>query len=72
MTGPVEPLTYTVEEAAELVGIGRNKAYEAAKTGEIPTIKIGKRIWCRGQHWSACWARRPGDTERHVRTMSAE
>jgi excisionase family DNA binding protein len=35
--------TYTVEEAGQLLGIGRNQAYDAAKRGEIPTITIGKR-----------------------------
>jgi excisionase family DNA binding protein len=37
------PLTTTIEEAARLLGIGRNAAYEAAKTGQIPTIQIGRR-----------------------------
>ncbi len=36
--------TFTVEEAAVQLGIGRNSAYEAARRGDIPTIKIGKRI----------------------------
>jgi excisionase family DNA binding protein len=36
--------TYNVDEAAKLLGVGRNQAYEAAKTGQLPTIKIGKRI----------------------------
>jgi excisionase family DNA binding protein len=36
--------TYTVEEAALKLGIGRNSCYEAAKAGQIPSIKIGKRI----------------------------
>jgi excisionase family DNA binding protein len=26
------------------LGIGRNQAYEAAHRGEIPSIRIGKRI----------------------------
>ena len=37
-------LTVTVTEAAEILGIGRNTAYEAVRRGEIPTIRIGKRI----------------------------
>jgi excisionase family DNA binding protein len=37
-------LTYSVEEAAKLLGIGRNQAYEAARTGKLPSIRIGKRI----------------------------
>jgi excisionase family DNA binding protein len=39
-----ERQTYDVEEAAKILGIGRNQAYDAVKRGEIPTIKIGKRL----------------------------
>ena len=41
---PAERLTYSVEEAARLLGISRNSAYEAVRRGEIPTIRIGRRI----------------------------
>ena len=34
----------TVEEAAVMLGIGRNSAYSAAQSGEIPTIKVGRRV----------------------------
>lgn len=37
-------LTITVAEAAERLGIGRNAAYEAARVGLIPSIRIGKRV----------------------------
>jgi excisionase family DNA binding protein len=37
-------LTFTVEEAAKILGIGRSSAYEATRTGRISTIKIGHRI----------------------------
>jgi excisionase family DNA binding protein len=37
------PLTKSVPEAAALLGIGRNAAYEAVRNGEIPAIRIGKR-----------------------------
>ena len=36
--------TQTIGETAKQLGIGRNQAYEAARRGQIPTIKIGKRI----------------------------
>lgn len=39
-----EPLTYSVPEAARLLGINRNTAYELAARGELPTIRLGKRI----------------------------
>jgi len=42
---PVEDrLTLTVEEAATLLGISRAFAYEAVTRGEIPSIRIGRRI----------------------------
>ena len=37
-------LVFTVEEAAELLGISRSFAYEAVQRGEIPSMRIGKRI----------------------------
>lgn len=35
--------TMTVDAAAKLMGIGRNRAYEAAHAGQIPAVCIGKR-----------------------------
>jgi len=39
-----EPLTLTVREAAKLLGISRNTAYEAIARGEIPSVRLGKRL----------------------------
>lgn len=36
--------TCTVEEFARLFGIGRGTAYAAVSRGEIPHIRIGRRI----------------------------
>ena len=36
--------TMKVEEAAQLLGIGRNQAYEAVRRGDIPSLRIGGRI----------------------------
>jgi excisionase family DNA binding protein len=36
--------TYTIEEAAKILRIGRSSAYSAAERGELPTIRLGKRI----------------------------
>lgn len=36
--------TLSVPEAGKALGIGRSAAYEAARTGQLPTIRIGKRI----------------------------
>jgi excisionase family DNA binding protein len=48
-SGAVSPaasgrLTLTVEEAAGLLGISRAFAYEAVRRGEIPSIRIGRRV----------------------------
>ncbi len=42
-SGP-ERLTWTVEEAAATLGISRAFAYEAVRRGEIPSIRIGRRV----------------------------
>ena len=39
-----ECLTITIPEAARRLGIGRNQGYECARRGEIPTIRLGKRM----------------------------
>jgi excisionase family DNA binding protein len=44
MEGSAEQKTITVTRAAKVLGIGRNNAYAAARNGDIPTIRIGKRI----------------------------
>ena len=44
MEAKEEPLTQSVRQTAKELGIGVNQAYEAVRRGEIPTIKIGKRI----------------------------
>lgn len=40
----MKKLTITIEEAAVALGIGRNSTYIAARTGQIPTIRVGKRL----------------------------
>lgn len=36
--------TLSVVEAGKVLGIGRGAAYEAARRGQIPTIKLGERL----------------------------
>ena len=37
-------LVYSVTETAELLGIGRSKAYELVRSGTIPSLRLGRRI----------------------------
>lgn len=48
----------SVEEVAELLGLGRNTVYDAANRGEIPHRRVGRRLifsraavmeWLRGK-----------------------
>jgi excisionase family DNA binding protein len=39
-----EPLTISVEDAARLLGISRGLAYEAARSGQLPVIRLGRRL----------------------------
>ena len=36
--------TVSVEEAASVLGVGRGTAYRGVRNGDIPSIKVGKRI----------------------------
>lgn len=38
------PPTLTVEQAGELLGISRYAAYRAANTGELPVLRLGRRL----------------------------
>ena len=44
MSNDLERLTLTVREAGRVLGLSRGAAYEAVRTGSIPSIRIGKRI----------------------------
>ena len=39
-----QKLTLTVDEAAKILGVGRNSAYQAIARGELPVIRVGKRL----------------------------
>jgi excisionase family DNA binding protein len=44
MTDVRSRATISVPEAGEVLGIGREAAYNAARRGELPTIRIGRRL----------------------------
>ena len=37
-------ITITVEEAGALIGVRRSAAYEAARRGDLPTRRVGRRL----------------------------
>ena len=38
------PLTLTVEEAGQILRVGRNTAYDLIRCGKLRSIKVGKQI----------------------------
>ncbi len=38
------PLTMTVSEAAALIGLSESATYDAVGRGELPAVRIGRRI----------------------------
>jgi excisionase family DNA binding protein len=44
MSNAIERKVLTVPEAGAQLGLGRNASYDAAKRGDIPTIKLGKLL----------------------------
>jgi excisionase family DNA binding protein len=62
----VEPLTYTVDEAAVLLGVARSVAYEGVRNGTIPATRVGRR-WLIPRRRFHEWldGRSTGDALRH-------
>ena len=50
-TGDSDIRVYTVPEAGRMAGLNRNKSYEAAKKGEIPTIGFGRLLKVPAAAW---------------------
>lgn len=44
MDSELKVVTYRIDEAAKVLGISRNGCYEAARRGEVPTVRIGRRL----------------------------
>ena len=39
-----DSMTVTVQEAAKLLGISRNLCYDAVAKGQIPAVRVGRRL----------------------------
>lgn len=44
LPSPADQPTISVTDAAKLLGVSRGHAYEAARRGDLPTIRLGRRI----------------------------
>jgi hypothetical protein len=46
-----EQLTLAVPEAGAQAGLSKNASYRAAKLGQIPTIKLGRKLRVPALRW---------------------
>jgi excisionase family DNA binding protein len=44
LTSPDAPATITVDQTAEFMGLSRGAVYEGVKRGDIPSLRVGRRI----------------------------
>ncbi len=52
MSNSLERMSYSISEAAAMIGLGRTTFYGLIKKGEIPVVKIGKRTLIRSSDLS--------------------
>jgi hypothetical protein len=39
-----QPETYSVPDAGRRLGLGRNASYDAARRGELPVLRFGRKL----------------------------
>lgn len=44
MNEEIERATYTVPEAATVLGVSRNKAYRDVAAGVLPSVRLGRTV----------------------------
>lgn len=44
MTSDAQNRTYSVVQAGAMAALGRNASYRAAAAGQMPTIKLGRKL----------------------------
>lgn len=44
MASETQNRTYSVVQAGAMAGLGRNASYRAANSGQMPTIKLGRKL----------------------------
>jgi excisionase family DNA binding protein len=62
--GTTERLLLTVEEAARRLGIGRSLAWRLVRSGELPSVRLGRLVRVPERKLQAWLDRRCRDAER--------
>ncbi|MBD5170074.1 MAG: helix-turn-helix domain-containing protein [Oscillibacter sp.] len=58
-------LTYSVEEAARRIGVGKNALYALARAKKIPAIRIGRRYVINAEQFDT-WFREQCDNHAEI------
>ncbi|MDE7247260.1 MAG: excisionase family DNA-binding protein [Lachnospiraceae bacterium] len=61
-----EKLTYSVEEAAMRIGVGKNAIYALAKAKKIPVIRVGRRYGINAEQFDS-WFREQCDNHAEIK-----
>lgn len=40
----MEKMTYSIDEAAQILGVSKSFMYKLAQNNEVPVIRLGKRL----------------------------
>jgi excisionase family DNA binding protein len=62
----IEPLLYTPEQVARLIGFGRSTVYEMIRAGNIPSIRVAGRTRVRRESLDA-WIESQSKSEQRAR-----
>jgi excisionase family DNA binding protein len=62
----IEPLLYTPEQVARLIGFGRSTVYEMIRAGGIPSIRLAGRTRVRREALDA-WIESQSKSEQRAR-----
>ncbi len=54
------PATLSIPQAAKILGVGRDLAYRAARRGELPTVRVGRRLLVRTDQLLELLGTQPG------------
>lgn len=75
MAAPLQPQTYSMDEVAALLGVGRTHCYELARRDELPVavIRLGRRLVVRRAELDRFLAGpEPGEGRADARTRRVE
>lgn len=66
MASETQNRTYSVVQAGAMAGLGRNASYRAANNGQMPTIKLGRKLRVPALLWQSILDGRVSTADAHL------